>query len=99
VPSKESPKVPGLAPLLEPLVRVLDPDDRDTFVARPLDQGVDIGDDLVTMVGTTHDAVLDVDHHQGRVGSIRQRGHGDAPPRFAALGCRDKRGRAYLKNM
>ena len=45
-------------------------------VAGLVDQRADVGDDRVAVVGVGHDAVLDVDDHQGGVGTVWQYGHG-----------------------
>jgi hypothetical protein len=49
---------------------VLYPDDRDTLFASLVDEPSDVGDDRVALVCIGHDPLLDVDHHQGGVGSI-----------------------------
>jgi len=52
------------------LVGVLDPDDRDTLLASLVDERGDVGDNRVALMCIGHDALLDVDHHQGGVRSI-----------------------------
>jgi hypothetical protein len=49
---------------------VLDPDDRDTLLARPVDKGPDVGDDGIALICVANDALLDVDDEEGGIGSI-----------------------------
>jgi len=67
--------LPRFAALHQPLVGVLDPDERDALLAGPVDEGGDGGDDLVALVRLGDDALLDVDHEQSRVGPFSQSGH------------------------
>ena len=63
---------------------VLHPDDVDAGGARLVDEGGDVGDDGVAVVGIAHDAVLDVDHEQGGVGTVR-REWSSVPPGSCAV--------------
>jgi len=62
--------LPGGTPLLQLLVGVLDPDDRDALFASPFHERADPANDRIALVSTGHDALLDVDHHQGGIRSI-----------------------------
>jgi len=68
--------LPLLAADGEVLARVLHPQDRDVLGAGLLDQGRDVGDDLVAMGGSRHNPVLDIDDQQRRVRPVGQRRHG-----------------------
>jgi hypothetical protein len=54
---------------------VLHPHDGRTDTAGALNQGRDVRDHRVTRVRVIHDTVLDIDHDQGAVGTVRKRGH------------------------
>jgi hypothetical protein len=55
---------------------VLNPDDRNLRRAGFLDDGADVGDDGVTVIGVTDDAVLHVDHDECSVRAILESRHG-----------------------
>jgi hypothetical protein len=54
---------------------VLDPDDRNLFSPRLLDEAGDIRHDHIALVSPLDDAVLYVDHEKGGVGPVRECGH------------------------
>ena len=63
---------------------MLHPDDRNLRRASFLDDGADIRDDGVPLVGTAHDAVLNVDHEKCSVRAVLECRHG--LPLVAQLG-------------
>ena len=65
---------PVVAPLREVLVRMPDPDDRDSFPTRLLDEVPDVRDHGVALVGPFDDAVLHVDDEKRGVRPVRDRG-------------------------
>ena len=67
---------PRVGAALQVLAVVLHPDDRHLLPACSLDQPGDVGDHGVPLVRALDDAVLHVDHEDGGVGSVSQRGHG-----------------------
>ena len=67
--------LPAVAVLGQVVVGVLHPDHRDLLGAGLVDQGVDVGDHLVALVGVGHHVVLHVHDQQGGVGTIWQAGH------------------------
>src|SRR3954466_3798874 len=71
---------PLVAPSLEPLVVVLDPDDGHIVLPRFLDEAADVRDDRVALGGALDDAVLHVDDEECRVRTVLECGH--APPSY-----------------
>ena len=67
--------LPLLASLLEVVARVLHPDDRNVCRASFVDDGADIRDDCVPLVGAFHDAVLHVDHEKCSVRAVLECRH------------------------
>ena len=56
---------PAVAAVLEAVVGVLHPDDRDLLCSGPGDQAADVGHHGVPLVSAADDVVLDVDHDEG----------------------------------
>ena len=67
---------PVVAPSGQLVVGVLDPDDRDPFPPRLLDQAADASHDRVALVSLRDDAVLHVDDEECGVRPVLECGHG-----------------------
>src|SRR5271165_1552562 len=81
---------PLVAPPHQLLVGVLDPDHRDLFTARLVDQSADVGHDLVAPVGAGDDAVLHVDDEQCGLRAVLECGHGLPRSRWASSSTVDR---------
>ena len=68
--------LPALGVLDEAVVGVLHPDHRHALGTRSVDERTDVGDDLVAQMRIGHHVVLNIDHHEGGVGTVFQSGHG-----------------------
>jgi len=75
-PSQLGDDPPFVAPPLELLAGVLDPDDGDPFAPRLLDQAADVRDDRVALVSAVDDACLHVDDEERGVRPVLDCGHG-----------------------